>query len=195
MFGFASHQVCDGEGEGEGEGENAVEHVDTDLLIGPVMHRGERDDVLVFHLSEPGLDLALGTVGCHDLGGGLGVAVGEQDPFAEKTLFESLPGPAVDTPSQAESGGIVSGQGSGENLADPAGPADAVDPGLEMGAVAAGTPASELLLQLAELASGLGQRLIESTGLLGVQVRRVGQRRPPGDADGAAVVSTQLKPG
>ena len=55
--GLAAHEV------GDGEGQDAVEDVDADLLVGPVVHRPERDHVWVFLLPEPGFDFGLGAVG------------------------------------------------------------------------------------------------------------------------------------
>ena len=46
VVGFASHEV------GDGEGENAVEDVDVDFGVGPVVHGAERDDVGVFQLPD-----------------------------------------------------------------------------------------------------------------------------------------------
>jgi hypothetical protein len=42
--GAQAHEV------GDLEGEDAGEHVHADAVAGPVVHRGERDDVRVFHL-------------------------------------------------------------------------------------------------------------------------------------------------
>src|SRR5674536_121113 len=46
VFGFAAHQV------GDGQREDTAEDVATDLLIGPMEHRGEGHHVGVFELSE-----------------------------------------------------------------------------------------------------------------------------------------------
>ena len=80
-FGVAAHQV------GDGEGEDAVEDVHADFLFGPVVHRGEGDQVAVFELPEAFFDVGLGAVGGDDLGGRPVVAVGEQDSFAEVLVF------------------------------------------------------------------------------------------------------------
>jgi hypothetical protein len=49
VFGVAAHEV------GDGQREHAVEEVDADLLVGPVVHGAERHDVRVFELAEAGL--------------------------------------------------------------------------------------------------------------------------------------------
>ena len=64
MVGLAAHQV------GDGQGQDAVEDVYADLLVGPVVHRAEGDEVAVFELPEAGFDVGLGAVGGHDLGDG-----------------------------------------------------------------------------------------------------------------------------
>ena len=72
---------------GDRQCEDAVEDVDADFGVGPVVHRAEGDDVGVFHLPETRFDLGLGAVGRDDIGDGPVVAVGEQDPFAEQFGF------------------------------------------------------------------------------------------------------------
>jgi hypothetical protein len=92
VLGFAAHQV------GDGQREDAVEDVDADLGVAPVVDGSEGDDVGVFHLPEPGLDLGLGAVGGDHVGGGPGVSVGEQDPFAEGPGLEASAGAGVGAP-------------------------------------------------------------------------------------------------
>ena len=94
-FGFAAHEV------GDGEGEHAVEDVDPDFLFGPVVHRGEGDQVAVFELREAFFDVGLGAVGGDHVGGRPVVAVGEQDPFAEVFVFEVAVRGVVGAPGQA----------------------------------------------------------------------------------------------
>ena len=53
LVGVAPHQ------ERHGEGEDAVEGVHADLLLGPVVHGAERDDVGVFELAESELGVGL----------------------------------------------------------------------------------------------------------------------------------------
>ena len=50
-------------------------------------------------------------------------------------------------------------------------------------AVAAGAAAGQAGLQLGQAAAGLGQGLVQAAGLLGVQVRRVGEHRAAGHAE------------
>jgi len=58
----AAHQV------GELEGEHAGEQVHADVVVGPVVHRGERHHAPVFELPEGELGVGLGAVAGHDLG-------------------------------------------------------------------------------------------------------------------------------
>src|SRR2546426_2958098 len=73
LGGLAAHEA------GDGEGEDAVEGVDADLLVGPVPHGTEADDVGVFHLAEVAFGFGLGAVGGDRLGVGPVVVVGEED--------------------------------------------------------------------------------------------------------------------
>ena len=84
LLGVAAHQVRNGEGE------HAVEHVHADLGVGPVVHRAKRDHVRVFELAEAEFGVGLGAVGGHHVGH-RPVAVGEQDPFAERSLGSGAP--------------------------------------------------------------------------------------------------------
>jgi hypothetical protein len=68
----------------DGQRGHAVGEVDPDLGIGPVPHRGERDDVRVFELTETGFGVGLGPVSGDDIDDRPVVAVGDQDPFAEQ---------------------------------------------------------------------------------------------------------------
>jgi len=133
---------------GDGQGEYAVEDVDTDLLVGPVVHRAERHHVGVFELPEPGLDFGLGSVGGDHVGDRPGAAVGEQDPFAEQALFEGGAGAGVGAPGQPEVGWVLAGEGDLDDLVDPTGFADGGDVGLYGGVVAAGVAAGQAGLQL-----------------------------------------------
>ena len=62
MAGLAAHQA------GDGEGGDAVGDVHPDLGVGPVVHRGERYDLWVFELPEPGFGVGLGAVAGDYLG-------------------------------------------------------------------------------------------------------------------------------
>src|SRR5674476_368070 len=69
LVGLSAHEV------GDGQGQDAVEDGDADFGLGPVEHRGEPDDVGVFELAEPLLDVVLGAVPGYDLGHGPVVVV------------------------------------------------------------------------------------------------------------------------
>ena len=151
--------------------EDAVEDVDADLLVGPVVHRAERHHVGVFLLPESGFDFGLGAVGRDDVADRPGVAVGEQDAFAEDPVLQSFPGVVVGAPGQPELGGVVAGQGGGDDLAHPAGFEDRGDVGFDGVAGPAGLAAREARLQFGQSFSCFGQGLVEAAGLGGVQRR------------------------
>jgi hypothetical protein len=122
----------------------------------------------------------LGAVGGYDLGGGPGVAVGEQDAFAEQAGFQRFAGCGVGGEAQPQVGGFVAGEGGGEDVADPAGFADGGDFGLDRGAGAAGLAAGQLVGQGGQPLLRLGEGLVEAAGLGGVQGLGVGQHRAAG---------------
>jgi len=115
----------------------------------------------VFHLPETRFDLGLGAVGRDDIGGGPVIAVGEQDPFAEQLLFQSVAGTCVGAEGQAQLRGGLPGQGGGDYLADPARLADRGDLGFDRGVVGAGVAAGQGGLQVDEFPAGFGQGLVE----------------------------------
>ena len=119
--------------------------MDPDLGVGPVPHRGERDDVGVFELAEPCFGVGLGPVAGDDVGDWPVVAVGDQDPFAEQLGLQRFAGGGIDGEGQPHPGGGISGEVGGEYPAQPAGPGDAVDGGLHAGAVAAAVAALEYI--------------------------------------------------
>ena len=135
----------------------------------------------VLELAEAELGVGLGAVG-GDHVGHRPVAVGEQDPLAEQARLEPGAGAGVGAPGQPQLGGRLAGQGDGDDVGDPAGFADGGDLGLHLGPVAAGAAAGQAGGQLGEPAARLGQGLVQAAGLLGVQVRRVGEHRAAGHA-------------
>src|SRR5665647_3055062 len=161
VVGLSAHQVCDGQGE------HAVEDVDPDLGLGPVEHGGEPDDVGVFELAEPGLDVVLGAVAGDDFGDGPVVVVGDEQALAEDLGFQCLAGGGVDLPAQPHLGRCLAGQVGGQHSVDPAGAGDRGDVGQDGGAVAAGLAAGQGVGQLAQAPEGLGQGLVEAAGLCG----------------------------
>ena len=80
-----------------------------DVVLGPVMHRGERHNVRVFHLPEGELGLGLGPVAGNHLGDGPVVVIGDEDVLAEQFFFQGGAGIVVDVPGQAEISGLVAG--------------------------------------------------------------------------------------
>ena len=72
---------------------------------------------------------------------------------------------------QAQLRGGLTGQGGGEDLADPAGFADRGDLGFDCHAAPAGVAAVQGGLQVEQLPAGFGQGLVEAARLRGVQSR------------------------
>lgn len=90
-----------------------------------------------------------------------GVPVGDQDPFAEDLFFQAVSGRVVDVPAQPEGGWRVTGDGDRQDVPDPPLACDLVD-GLAEFAVPPATAGAEHLGDLAEVAFGLGQGLVEA---------------------------------
>ena len=166
MLGVAAHEV------GDLEGEHAVEGVDFDLVVGPVKHRRERDDVGVFELAEGGFDVGLGPVGGDDVGGCPVVTVGEQDALAEDLVLELSAGRRVGPPRQPPGGGGVAGEGGIDDPVQPARGEDLVDLFSDAGGVFSSVAAGQTLLQLVKLSVGFGQGLAKTAGLGDVEGRR-----------------------
>ena len=112
-LGLAAHQVGDLQGEHAGEGVHA------DVVLGPVVHRGEGDHVRVFKLAEAGLGLGLGPVTGDRLGYGPVVMVGDQHVLAEQFLFQGGAGVWVDAPGEPQVLGLLAVQLPGDDPADP----------------------------------------------------------------------------
>ena len=70
------------------ECQHAGEGVEADVVLGPVVHRGERHDVRVFELAETELGFGLGPVPGDDLGGRPVFVIGDQHVLAEEFFFE-----------------------------------------------------------------------------------------------------------
>jgi hypothetical protein len=85
------------------------------------------------------------------------IAVGEQDPFAEQLVFQAFPGPGVGAPGQPQLGGLLAGQGDGDDVTDPARLQNRGDLGLDRGAGAAGAPAGQFRGRVTQPGVGLGQ--------------------------------------
>jgi hypothetical protein len=107
-----------------------------------VVHRVKRDHVGVFELAEAEFGVGLGAVGGHDVGY-RPVAVGEQDAFAERPRLKPGTGARVAAPVRPQLGGLLAGEGDGDDVGHPAGLADRGDLGLHFVAVAAGAPAGQ----------------------------------------------------
>ena len=163
--GAAAHEV------GELEGEHAGEHVDADVVLGPVEHRAEGGDAGVFHLPEGGLGLGLGPVGGDDLGGRPVVVVGDQDVLAEDLFFQGGAGGRVDVPGEPVVLGGVSGQLPGDDAARPGVVQDRADLGFHLRPGPPGLAAGQGGGQLVQLPGRLGQGgAREPAGLLVVQL-------------------------
>ncbi len=174
---------------GELEGEHAREHVDADVVLGPVEHRAEGGDAGVFHLPEGCLGLGLGPVTGDHPGGGPVVVVGDQHVLAEDLLLQGSAGARVDAPGELVVFGGVSGQLPGDNAACPGVVQDLADLGFHLRPAPPGLAAGEGRGQLVQHPACLRQGGAGEPGCLGgVQLRRVGQ-------DGAALGPVDLAAG
>jgi len=172
---------------GQLQGQDAGEHVDADAVLGPVAHRGERDDVRVLHLPEPEFRLGLRPVAGDDLGDGPVVVAGDQDVLAEDLLFEGGAGVLVDVPGQAQVFRLFSGQVPADDAAHPRFCGDGGDLGLDFVPGAAGFAAGQGAGEIAEPRSGFREGGAgEPGGLRLVQFRGMGQDRAPVRAVGGA---------
>ena len=172
---------------GELEGQDAGEDVDADAVLGPVVHRGEREDVRVFHLPEGEFRLGLGPVAGDDLGHGPVVVAGDEHVLAEDLLFEGGAGVRVGAPGQAEVFRLVPGQFPSDDAAYPRLGGDRGDLGFDF-VPEAGLPEGQRRGELAQLLRGLGEGgAVEPGGLAVAQFRGVGEDRAALSAvDGAA---------
>jgi hypothetical protein len=127
--------------------------------------------VRIFELTETELGVGLRAVRGDHIGDGPVVVVGDQDPFAEDLVFQGGPGVFVDVPGQVQIGGGVAGQIPGQDPPDPGIFADPADLGGHGVFVAAGLAAGETLGERGQPGLGLGEGLVQATGLPGVQSR------------------------
>ena len=135
--GVKAHEV------GDLQGQDAGKDVDADVVLGPVVHRAERDDAGVFHLPEGELGLGLGPVPGDDLWDGPVVLIGDQDVLAEDLLFERGAGLLVDVPGKAQVPGPVAGQFPADDAPDPGLGGDRLDLGGHLVLAAAGLAAGQ----------------------------------------------------
>src|SRR5260221_899260 len=149
--GFEPHEV------GDLQGEYAGEHVHSDVVLGPVVHRGERHDAAVLELPEGELRFGLGPVAGDHLGGGPVVVAGDQDVFAEQFLFQGGAGCLVDGPGQAQAGGLVTVQLPGDDAPHPGLAGNCLDLGFDLAPGAAGPGACQGGGKFLQLAAGPGQ--------------------------------------
>src|ERR1039457_3972251 len=83
-------------------GRSRTDRGGADVVLGPVEHRGERDDAGVFELPEGELGFGLGPVAGDDLGGGPVIMVGDQHVLAEELFFQGGTGGLVGAPGKAQ---------------------------------------------------------------------------------------------
>src|SRR5258706_240887 len=156
---------------GDRQGEYAGEHVHSDVVLGPVVHRGERHDAAVLELPEGELRFGLGPVAGDHLGGGPVVVAGDQDVLAEQFLFQGGAGCLVDGPGQAQAGGLVTVQLPGDDAPHPGLAGNCLDLGFDLAPGAAGLAACQGGGKFGQLAAGLVQGgAVEPGGLAFVQV-------------------------
>ena len=124
---------------GQQQRQHAAEHVDLDLLIGPVVLGAQGDAVRPLHLAEGAFDVVLGAIAAHDVGVAPVVVVGEQERLAEQGRLQVLPSRLVEVVGERRKVVLLSDLDR-EEVAHVAGAQPAVDfPGhaLEAGRAAA----------------------------------------------------------
>lgn len=104
----------------------------SDVVVGPVAHRGERHDAGVFHLPERELGFGLGPVAGDDLGDGPVVVAGDQHLLAEDLVLQLLAGVWVDVPYQPQVPGPVAGEFPADDPSYPRLADDVLDRGLNL---------------------------------------------------------------
>ena len=165
LGGGAAHEV------GDLQGQDAGEDVDADVVLGPVVHRGEGHHVRVFHLAEGELGFGLGPVPGDDLGYGPVVVAGDQDVLAEDFLFQAGAGGRAGGPGQAQVLWLVTVELPGDDAADPGLAGDRLDLRFGFCLRQAGLAAGQGGGQLVQFLAGLGEGgAVEPAGLGGVQL-------------------------
>ena len=163
--GAKAHEV------GDLQGQDAGEDVDADVVLGPVVHRGERHHVRVFHLPEGELGLGLGPVAGDHLSCRPVVVVGDQDVLAEDLFFQPGAGGRVDAPGKPQVFGLAAGELPGDDPPHPGLAGDLLDLSLDLVLAAAGLAACQGGGQLVQFPAGLGQRgAVEPARLAFVQL-------------------------
>ena len=76
----------------EEQSQNAVEGMDANLLIGPVMQWSPTDKVGIFHSFEGLLNMVLTPIRAHDVFVAPPFLVGEEEIFAQQRPLQTLPG-------------------------------------------------------------------------------------------------------
>ena len=106
--------------------------------------------------------------------------VGDQDPFPEDVVFQRFSFGVVDGPGQPAVGRVLAGEFPVDDGVYPGVVGDLLDLGGELFAGAAGFPAGQRGGEVVELPADLGQGGVgEGSGLVVVQVLRVGEHDPP----------------
>ena len=164
---------------GHHQGEHAIKGMDADFLVGPVEHRGERDDLGVLHLAEIAFSRLLGAVVADHL-----AVEASSGPLSVKST--RLPKISSSRPARAgrcgNAGAARPGprrQGSPRPPGKPSGADDLGRSRLRPFLGFPGLAPGEASLHLGELAVHLGQRLVEARRLLGAELFGVGDDDAP----------------
>ena len=73
------------------QSQDAIEGMDSEFLVGPVVSGAEGEDLGVFHASESGFDMGLTAIGAHNLFVTPVMPVREEEGFAEKSALKVGP--------------------------------------------------------------------------------------------------------
>src|SRR5664279_4658459 len=80
----------------ERDAEHAIESVDTNLAVGPVIHRPPAQPVSIFESAKDPLDFLLAGIAEGDLPGAPIQAIGEQHGAPQAMIHETLPGSGIE---------------------------------------------------------------------------------------------------
>ena len=135
---------------GEQEAENAGEHVDVQLLVGPVVLRPKSHMSWILEVSEDRLDCGLTVVGTDDVRSRPVVVVGHEDDAAERVARESVERSLVELVGEGEMG-VLAGELEADDLGEVLASVEVVlDIALDSGTVAPLPAALEHVCELAQ---------------------------------------------
>jgi len=98
------------------QSQDAIEGMDSELLVRPVVGRAEGEDMGVFHASESRFNMGLAAIGAHNLFVTPVVTVCEEKGFPEKGTLKMLPFLLVKGPSKLRELVLALFEGGGKKV-------------------------------------------------------------------------------